>query len=193
MSACFPGTVIETSKLEVGASRTLFAGIFAGGGIALSQVSSMTGLEPYVIQNWVKRGFVSPPQRRVYSSRQFARIVIINMLRQTLQIEHITALLSYINGSLSDESDDLIPDDELYHRYVDAAATLESCESLDASAVDKAAAEGCTGFGEGEAQADAARSEDAKRLYEVLRVMAYAHMASEARRRALELASALDI
>ena len=86
MSACFPGTVIETSKLEVGASRTLFAGIFAGGGIALSQMSSMTGLEPYVIQNWVKRGFVSPPQRRVYSSRQFARIAIINMLRQTMQI-----------------------------------------------------------------------------------------------------------
>ena len=148
MSACFPGTVIETSKLEDGASRTLFAGIFAGGGIALSQVSSMTGLEPHVIQNWVKRGFVSPPQRRVYSSRQFARIAIINMLRQTMQIEHITALLSYINGSLSDESDDLIPDDELYHRYVDAAATLESSGSLDTSAVDKAAAEGCAGFGE---------------------------------------------
>lgn len=189
MSACFPGTVIETSKLEVGASRTLFAGIFAGGGIALSQVSSMTGLEPYVIQNWVKRGFVSPPQRRVYSSRQFARIAIINMLRQTMQIENITALLSYINGSLIDESDDLIPDDELYHRYVDAAATLESSGSLDASAVDKAAAEGCAGFGEAGTQI----SGDARRLYEVLRVMAYAHMASEARRRALELASALDI
>lgn len=193
MSACFPGTVIETSKLEVGASRTLFAGIFAGGGIALSQVSSMTGLEPHVIQNWVKRAFVSPPRHRVYSSRQFARIVIINMLRQTMQIEHITALLSYINGSLSDESDDLIPDDELYHRYVDAAATLESYGSLDASAVNKAAAEACAGFGEGEVPANAVRSGDAKRLYEVLRVMAYAHMASEARRHALELASALDI
>ncbi|MFR8526814.1 MAG: MerR family transcriptional regulator [Flavonifractor plautii] len=27
----------------------------------LSQVASLTGLEPYVIQNWVRRGFVAPP------------------------------------------------------------------------------------------------------------------------------------
>ena len=57
MPGHFPGTVIETSKLSEDASRTLFNGIFAGGGIALSQVASMTGLEPHVIQNWIKRGF----------------------------------------------------------------------------------------------------------------------------------------
>ena len=46
----------------------------------LSQVASLTGLEPYVIQNWVRRGFVAPPERKRYSRRQFSRIVLINML-----------------------------------------------------------------------------------------------------------------
>ena len=91
MAATFPGTTIEVSKLEQGSSRSLFDGIFATGGITLSQVSIMTGLEPYLIQNWVKRGFVTHPQGRVYSREQFARIIIINMLRESLQIEKISA------------------------------------------------------------------------------------------------------
>ena len=62
----FPGTVIEVSEIKKGASKVLFDGIFATGGITLSQVSVMTGLEPYVIQNWVKRGFVASPVKRVY-------------------------------------------------------------------------------------------------------------------------------
>ena len=38
--------------------------------------------------------------------------------KETLQIEKATKLLSYINGVLSDESDDLIDDFELYNCYV---------------------------------------------------------------------------
>lgn len=73
----------------------------------LSQVSQLTGLEPHVIQNWVKRGFVSPPERKKYSRRQFCRILFINMLKDVLQLEKICQLLSYVNGALADESDDL--------------------------------------------------------------------------------------
>jgi len=93
MSTTFPGTTIETAFLEKGSSKQLFDGIFATGGITLSQVSVMTGLEPYLIQNWVKRGFVSSPIKRLYSRDQFARIVIINMLREALQIERICNLI----------------------------------------------------------------------------------------------------
>ena len=84
MTTTLPGTTIEVSEMRKGISRQLFDGIFAAGGITLSQVCTMTGLEPYLIQNWVKRGFVSSPVKRLYSREQFARIVIINMLREAL-------------------------------------------------------------------------------------------------------------
>ena len=84
MVKTYPGTTVEVSRLSVGDSRTLFDSIFLTGGITLSQMSLLTGLEPYVIQNWVKRGFVTPPQKRTYSREQFARIVIINMLKEEL-------------------------------------------------------------------------------------------------------------
>ena len=122
MSKTFPGTTIEVKNIEKGSSKILFDGIFATGGITLSQVSVMTGLEPYVVQNWVKRGFLTSPKKRVYSKSQFARIVIINMLRESLQIDKICNLIKVIGGELEDETDDLISDDELYHRYVDMIA-----------------------------------------------------------------------
>ena len=122
MTTTLPGTTIEVSEIRKGISRQLFDGIFAAGGITLSQVAVMTDLEPYRIQNWVKRGFVSSPQRRQYSKKQFARIVIIHMLCESLQLDRICELLSYINGNLHDESDDIIDDTVLYFKFVSLAA-----------------------------------------------------------------------
>ena len=61
MATVLPGTKIEISKIEQGVSRSMSCGMFAAGGITLAQVSGMTGLEPYLIQNWVKRGCLSSP------------------------------------------------------------------------------------------------------------------------------------
>ena len=143
MVRTFPGTTIEVSKVEMGSSRHLFDGIFATGGITLSQVSLMTGLEPYIIQNWVKRGFVESPQKRVYSRGQFARIVIINMLREALKLEDICSLIRVIEGDSPDADDDLILDDELYHSYVDmlAEGRIEISDVEAARAAADAAAE----------------------------------------------------
>ena len=80
----------------------------------LSQVSELLGIETHNIQNWVKRGFVKPPVMKKYTSRQFCRLVIINCFKDILDISDIVAFISYINGNLADESDDLMADDELY-------------------------------------------------------------------------------
>ena len=144
MSVTLPGTTIEVSAVTKGISRTLFGGIFAAGGITLSQVSVMTGLEPYDVQNWVKRGFVSSPVGRVYSKDQFARICIINLLRESLMLPDIIKMLGSINGNLSDESDDLICDSELYHKYVDITADCNALKLGDGAimpAVEAAAAD----------------------------------------------------
>ncbi len=184
MVVTYPGMTIETSKLDIDSSKALFEGIFATGGITLSQVSIMTGLEPYVIQNWVKRGFVSSPKKRVYSCEQFARIVIINMLRESLQIEKICGLMSIIGGDVNDPDDDLIRSDELYHRYVNMLADIGD-KPQDNLSVAKAAEKASADFVE---KAPNARAQ----LVKILQIMLYAHGASKLRRYAEDVLSGLD-
>ena len=78
MCNTLPGTSIEVLNLEKGCSKSLFDGIFAADGITLSQVCVMAGVEPYLVQNWVKRGFVSSPRKRLYSSYQSTTDVFIS-------------------------------------------------------------------------------------------------------------------
>ena len=183
MSTTFPGTTIEVSKIEKGSSRQLFEGIFATGGITLSQVSVMTGLEPYIVQNWVKRGFVSSPKKRVYSKEQFARIIIINMLKEALKIEDICSLIKVIGGDTHDTSDDLIFDDELYHRYVDMVAG-NSANVLDPAEAARVADEAAESIEERVAGTR-------KKLAHILQVMLYAHSASRLRISAEEILGTL--
>ncbi len=184
MATKYPGTTIEVLSLQKGSSKTLFEGIFAAGGITLSQVSNMTGLEPYLIQNWVKRKFVGSPVKKLYSKEQFARIVIINMLRESLQIESICNLIQVIGGAVDDEFDDLIKDDELYHRYCDMICDKD-IDVSDRAAVLQAAQNAADGFEE--------RIPGTKnKLVRILQIMLYAHTASKLRDSAKELLSALQ-
>lgn len=184
MSTRLPGTTIEVSEIKRSCSRIMFDGIFAAGGITLSQVSVMTDLEPHVIQNWVKRGFVSSPKNRQYSKSQFARIVVINMLRESLQLDSICSLLSHINGDLKDRSDDLIDDCELYHKYVDMLSDTDKGK-IDKAAVREAAKKAAEDYCE---PVPGAR----ERLCRVLQVMTFAHYASRCKKNAEEILSAID-
>lgn len=181
MAGVYPGTTIEVTALEKGCSKILFDGIFAAGGITLSQVCHMTGLEPYIIQNWVKRKFVTSPVKKQYSKEQFARIIIINMLRETLQIESISNLIYVIGGEPGDRSDDLIGDDELYHRYVDMVSDTD-IDISDKDLVQKCAESAAAGF-DGAAK---------KKLIRILQVMLYAHTASRLHDSAMEILSTLE-
>lgn len=172
MAKTYPGMTVEVTHLSHGDSRALFEGVFATGGITLSQVCLMTGLEPYVIQNWVKRGFVTPPQKRVYSREQLARIVIINMLKEELQIERICKLIRLLGGKSADPRDDLISDPELYHRYVDLLAG--GVNVSDPVAVEEATRRATDNFTEAFPGAR-------EQLVRILRVMIYAHAAAELR------------
>ena len=180
-----PGPTVEISELNKGVSRTLFDGIFAAGGITLSQVSVMTGLEPYMIQNWVKRGFVSSPVKRQYSKDQFARIVTLNMLKESLQLDKICVMLSYINGALDDESDNLISDSELYHKYVDLIAESKGGIITDSTKIKEAVEKIAENY---EEPIPGARM----RLIKILQVMTFAHFASISRKAAEEMLSKLD-
>ncbi len=184
MPDTYPGTVIETSAILRGSTRVLFDGIFAAGGITLSQVSVMTGLEPYLIQNWVKRGFVSSPVKRMYSKEQLSRIIIINMLRDSLHIEKICTLIHAIIGVPGDKSDDLISDDELYHLYVDMIS-VKGIEVMDNASVTSLAEKTAAEYMVLDAVAQ-------KKLSKILSVMYYAHMSSKLRERSNEILFELE-
>ena len=179
-----PGTTIEMEVPNADIAKDILDHAFIGGGLMMSQVARMTGLEPYMIQNWVKRGFLSPPVQKQYSKRQFCRIAIINTLREALQIEKITGLLSYINGRLDDESDDIIDDYDLYLYFISAISSLEK-PVVDEDYLSKHIKEVVADFVEPFPGAK-------NRLLKVLAVMLNAHTAALLRKRAEEILSTLD-
>lgn len=111
-----PGTNVPIPPGEEEKGFALLEPVFAvsGGGLALSQLSEMTGQSGTAIQNWVKRGWVANPVNKKYGELQVARVLMINLLRPTMQLDKIARLLQYINGRVEDRSDDIIPEPQLY-------------------------------------------------------------------------------
>lgn len=175
MIGFLPGTQIETELKSESDAALIIDGIFSCGGLVLSQVSALTGVEPYTVQNWVKRGFCSSPKSKKYSRSQFFRIVTINMLKDTLPIQDVTRLLSYINGHLDDESDDMISDDRLYMYFFKALASAESQDEAGAQkAIKQATSDYTEPFPGGKT-----------RLEKVLDIMLCAYYSSEIKRRVI--------
>ena len=131
MNWTIPGTTLTTQREKAGTIRGQFQALFLGGGIALSQVTSITGLDAYMIQNWVKRGFLSKPEQKRYTLNQLCRIITISMLKSVLPLERICTLLSYVNGRLDDEDDDLISDADLYFLFLRLAALARDMDGAE--------------------------------------------------------------
>ena len=131
MNWTLPGTTLQTKRSDAGRTDGLFQSMMLTGGLTLGQVATITGLEPYTVQNWVKRGFLPAPRGKRYDMEQLCRIITINMLRGALPLEKICGLLSYINGSLTDESDDIIDDTALYFMFVKLAARARDLEGAE--------------------------------------------------------------
>ena len=125
MTWIIPGTVLQANRTEADQIPQQLEALFFGGGITLSQVTAITGLEAHTVQNWVKRGFLTSPVGKKYSLRQLCRILNIHMLHGAMPIDRICRLLSYVNGHLDDESDDMIDDSQLYFLFVSLAARMK--------------------------------------------------------------------
>ena len=126
-----PGTVIPAKQADAHMIEQQFSAMFMAGGIALGQVANITGLEPYTVQNWVKREFLPPPDHKRYNMNQLCRVITINMLKSVLPMERICGLLSYVNGDLDSEADDIIRDSDLYFLFVKLAGQAREFEDTD--------------------------------------------------------------
>ena len=174
-----PGTVLPTEDITVGFD-VIHPSIRATNGLTLAQVCAVTGLEQSTIQNWIKRGWVAHPENKRYGEYQLARIMIINMLRASMQLDNIAWLLRFVNGEADDRGDDIIPDRILYTHLCVIAA---ECEKNDVfrpeqiRAVTEAALDDYT-----EAYPGAK-----EKLAEALTVMTLGYLASEIRKEAEKL------
>lgn len=121
-----PGSVLTCQKDEACNLQTRLENLFLGGDITLSQVAAITGLEAHTVQNWVKRGFLSPPKNKRYTKAQLCRLLMIHALQGSMSLEKICGLLGYVNGRLDDEADDIIDDSQLYFLFIRLAAEADT-------------------------------------------------------------------
>lgn len=181
-----PGTVLSVDADRPQAAEEVFSSLFLAGGLVLSQVTQVTGLEPYIIQNWVRRGFLAPPKQRKYTRRQLSRILMINALKSTLSIEQTCKLLSYINGALDDEGDDTIDDTELYGAFVLVAGSVQKHGLTSESEMNRLIADGLKDYKESIPGAK-------ERIEQALRIMITAWRAAQLQTKAQSMMNALCV
>lgn len=136
MNRIIPGTTLKFTETAREAAFSVISPVLeATGGLTLSQLSKLTGLEGTTIQNWIKRGWVSSTKGKKYSEKQVLRILLINMLRNVMKLDDIANLMSYVNGDVEDTSDDIIADIHLYNMLCRIIFTAEDEGAFDAESV----------------------------------------------------------
>jgi hypothetical protein len=110
-----PGTILERTRMGGATGGEFLDKIFyITDGVMLAQIREIAGIDGSTLQNWLKRGWVVNPKNKMYTKDQLARILLINMMRDTMQLCDISFLLTYVNGVPGDVSDDIIPESQLY-------------------------------------------------------------------------------
>ena len=134
-----PGTVLKRQDMGDVTGLAFLSKIFyISDGIMLSQIREISGIDGSTLQNWTKRGWVEKTKFKRYDIDQVAHILIINMLRDCMQLDRIAFLIRYINGNVDDRSDDIIRDSVLYDyicRILDRI--MSSDEQLKISALNR--------------------------------------------------------
>ena len=179
-----PGTTIETD-LTTGAADRQLRPMFFGGGLVLSQICQLTGLEGHTIHNWVKRKLLPPPENKKYTRNQLCRILNINMLKDTFTLEHAVTLLNHINRGLGHTTGDFIDDSRLYTYLVDCLAVLNNSGRPDFSCIGDTVKAVTSGYRSPHRSAEI-------QLWLVLEIMLTAWHAQQIHRQSLEMFRRLD-
>lgn len=189
MILTIPGTVISyTEGHENNVYGLIEPVLKATGGLTLAQVREITGLETTTIQNWVKRGWVMKPENKRYKERHIVRIILINSIRGSLQLEKIISLMTYINGDVEDSSDDLVTDSTLFNLFF---KTVWLCEKENISSEAQRLS-----LIEGEVKSFAGNSlspEEFQRLTNALLIMNLSYSSASLKHRAEEKIKELSI
>jgi len=97
MEYLLPGTVVMVSKAHLEDISQVFCPMFLSGGMQLRQVVGLLGTEAHTVQNWVKRGFVESPVKKLYDQERFVRLALLNYYKDVFSLEEIISLLAMAN------------------------------------------------------------------------------------------------
>ena len=166
-----PGTAMPYTESGQKGFEKIEMLISATGGLSLSQVCAVTGLEGSTIQNWVKRGWVEHPNGKKYGDVHIARILIINALKECIKLEHIALLMRYVNAASGGE---IIKESELFNFLCDALDTMGHTDDLSRVGVEAVVEEVVQ-----DCEPEAVR----ERVGKALTVMIYACVCTDVKRR----------
>jgi DNA polymerase III alpha subunit len=110
-----------------------------------------------------------------YGEKQVARILLINVLRGTMKLEDIARLMTYINGDVDDQSDDILHDKQLYNLMCSLLFRILRKRQLRADEIAREIEYGLSEEYQGESRV---------RLKKVLSIMLYGCIASYYRQQA---------
>ncbi len=94
MNAFLPGTLIPVSKEHLQNIDQILDPMFLLEGMQLRQVTQLLGIEAHTVQNWVKRGFVDSPVKKLYNRDKFIRLAVLNYFKDVFSLEGIISLLN---------------------------------------------------------------------------------------------------
>ena len=177
MIELLPGTKIET-VIDGNTADRILAPMFLSGGLVLSQVSQITGLEGHTVQNWIKRKHLSPPENKRYTRDQLCRIMNINILKESFTLDQIDVILNYTKNGIKGGGCP-VSDSDLYSYFIGALVSSrvkKLDKAIDSVIMDIKTKYVITG----------------QRLSEVLGIMVTAHEASQINRQAVVLFERLD-
>jgi len=148
----------------------------AAGGLSLSQVCAVTGLEGSTIQNWIKRGWVEHPKGKRYEEAHIARILIINALKECIRLEQIALLMNYVNGLTESGDGNIIKESELFNYLCESLHKLGQADDLSSSGVEAVVDKVIKGYN--------GPTHDARlRIRKALTLMIYACVCTDVKRR----------
>lgn len=169
MGLFLTGATIPFNELKSGDNLVLEQMIETAGGLTLSQVSTITGLEGSTIQNWIKRGWVAKPVKKRYYKKHLFRILIIGILRDCMQLEQIVSLLKVVNYYLQQQ--DKADNESMLFNYL--------CSVVDTLSISNGISKEKINSNIELIIKDFSGSKDAKvRLKEVLSIMTYGYITS---------------
>lgn len=112
-----PGTNIQLPYSMIDEVERLLEPVFSG--LLLSQVVAVgQNMTNEMIQNWVKRGYVPTTVEKKYYRRHVVRILLINIMKDGMQIEQCVNLLEYFKTL------DGMDEEVLYVLFCKVALTL---------------------------------------------------------------------
>ena len=97
MSMYLRGTLIAVSKEHLQDIDKILTPMVLMEGMQLRQVTQLLGIEAHTVQNWVKRGFVDSPVKKLYNRDRFTRLAILNYFKDVFSLEGIIAILRMEN------------------------------------------------------------------------------------------------